>query len=151
MHSCSRLYLNPAQVAHIFLTSSPPLLLPLPLLFSSSPSPLVLWPLPSADPPPWDSPTLFLLSIRLPLIFSLMWWYGVIWGSRLGGKGRGGERGERDRMGKKIREKQQGEGLWGWWGSFFFFPILCDTNISFNSPSTFTYEKKGWIIRHGWI
>lgn len=82
------------------------------------------------------------LSIHLPLIFSLMWWCEVIWGSCLRGRGRKWVRqsGEKhiERKKKEKRKKQgvvAGDGLWR------FFPLLFDTNISFHSSFTFTYDK----------
>ena len=72
---------------HIFHTTSIPLLLP---LFFFLPSSSLSLTSAFVDLPPWYStPPPLSHSIHLPLIFSLMWWCRVIWGSRLRGKGRG--------------------------------------------------------------
>lgn len=80
-----------------------------------------LWPLPLLIHLP--DTLLHLLSPLLsppsiPLIFSLMWWCRVIWGSRLRGKGRGWEwlsRGEKIKR-KKKKGAAAGERLLRWLG-----------------------------------
>lgn len=86
-----------------------------------------------ADRPLLDSPTPTSppsLSIHLPLIFSLMWWCRVIWGSCLRGRGRRWVR-------QSVEKKRSSSGTDS--GDFFF--LVFDTNISFNSSFTFTYDK----------
>lgn len=115
--------LNSTQVFRSLYDSSAPSFLhlphphPPPRLLSLSLTPAFV------DPPPWHSaPPPFSPplspSIHLPLIFSLMWWCRVIWGSRLRGKGRGWEwlsRGEKIKR-KKKKGAAAGERLLRWLG-----------------------------------